>query len=128
MTTTAILGLGLISSQQNQPEVTLNELVMRLQALHTGAKALTNNPPVAIDGDVYIVGTVPTGAWVGKANKVAVRFGSKWLFVPDVDSSGSNIPMGVAQEGLTVYLQSEGGPVTWTGTHWYGTDTVMSST
>lgn len=41
----------------------------------------TNNPPVSpAIGDRYLVGTVPTGAWVGNANRVAEWDGSVWQY------------------------------------------------
>ncbi len=128
MTTTAILGIPLIDSQQAQPEVTHNTAVVMLQAIALGAIRRTNNPPGSpADGDTYIVGSTPTGAWAGKANKIATRFDGAWVFVPGVDSNGTNIPMGVSQIGLTVFSQEEGGLVSWSGAAWYGTDPALSS-
>lgn len=128
MTTTAILGIPLIDSQQDQPDVTHNTAIVMLQALALGAIRRTNNPPGApASGDTYIVGAVPTGAWIGKANKVATRFDGAWVFIPGVNSSGSNISMGVAQVGLTIFSQEEGGLVSWSGAAWYGTDPALSS-
>lgn len=41
----------------------------------------SNTPPGApVDGDMYIVGTAPTGAWVGQAGNFAQWTGSSWLF------------------------------------------------
>jgi hypothetical protein len=48
--------------------------------------AQQNTPPVTpADGDRYLVGAVPTGAWVGRANEIAQwrAFGAgAWLFLP----------------------------------------------
>lgn len=127
MTTTGKLGIPLISSQQNQPEETHNRAVVMIQALALGAIRRTNNPPGApANGDTYIVGAVPTGAWVAKANKVATYFDG-WVFIPNVDSNGANIPMGANQAGLTIFSQEEGGLVSWSGAGWYGTDPALSS-
>lgn len=46
----------------------------------------TNNPPGApILGDRYLVGTAPTGAWVGFANQVAEWNGAAWVFTVPVN-------------------------------------------
>lgn len=127
MTSTPKLGIPLIDSQQDQPDVTHNQAIMMLQALALGALRKTNNPPGSpAAGDTYIVGGAPTGAWGGKANKVATYYGG-WLFIPGVDDNGTNIPMDDAQTGLTIFLQEEGGLVTWQGHGWYITDPAVSS-
>lgn len=42
-----------------------------------------NTPPVSPNtGDVYEVGTVPTGAWVGHAKAIATWGGASWSFDP----------------------------------------------
>jgi len=44
-----------------------------------------NTPPVSPStGDVYLVGTVPTGAWVGHAKDIAEWNGSSWDFTDGV--------------------------------------------
>lgn len=126
MTTTPNLGIPLISSQQAQPEVTHNTAVIMLQALLLGAIAKQNGPPVSPgDGDTYIVGSAGSGAWAGHNNAIAIYFGG-WNFIPGRDDDGIIIPMGAAQRGLTIYLRSEHGLVTWDGAHWYGTDPASS--
>lgn len=126
MTTTAKLGLELISSQQAQPEVTHNTAIVKIQALMLGAIARQNAPPGSpADCDCYIVGAAGSGAWAGHNNAIAIYFGG-WLFVPGVDSDGVTIAMGAAQRGLTIFLRSEDGLVTWDGAHWYGTDPASS--
>jgi hypothetical protein len=127
MTTTGKLGIPLISSQQNQPEVTHNTAVAMLQALSLGAIALQNAPPGGpSEGDSYIVGDTPTGAWAARANKIATYFAGTWVYIPGNDSNGTPITMGAAQAGLTIYLESELGLVTWDGAHWYGTTPASS--
>ncbi len=126
MTTTPKLGIPLISSQQAQPEVTHNTAVAMLQALALGAIAIQNAPPGApADGDTYIIGTAGSGAWAGKSNKIATFLGG-WIYIPGVDSNGAAIAMGVAQTGLTIYLRSTGGQMTWSGAYWYATNEATS--
>ena len=44
-----------------------------------------NTPPISPNtGDVYLVGTVPTGAWVGHAKDIAEWNGSSWDFTDGV--------------------------------------------
>lgn len=44
-----------------------------------------NTPPVSPStGDVYLVGTVPTGAWVGHAKDIAEWNGSSWDFTDGI--------------------------------------------
>jgi len=44
-----------------------------------------NTPPVSPStGDVYLVGNVPTGAWVGHAKDIAEWSGSAWVFTDGV--------------------------------------------
>ena len=44
-----------------------------------------NTPPISPNtGDVYLVGTVPTGVWVGQAKDIAEWNGSAWVFTDGV--------------------------------------------
>ena len=44
-----------------------------------------NTPPISPNtGDVYLVGTVPTGAWVGHAKDIAEWDGADWVFTDGV--------------------------------------------
>jgi len=44
-------------------------------------------PPISpVDGDRYIVGATPTGAWTGKTNNIAWYFNAVWNF--DVPTEG----------------------------------------
>lgn len=126
MTTSPNLGIPLLSQSQAQPEVIVNQAIMMMQALSLGAIAKQNSPPGGpADGDTYIVGAAGTGAWAGHNNAIAIFFGG-WIFVPGRDDDGVIIPMGAAQRGLTIFLRSEDGLVTWDGAHWYGTDPASS--
>lgn len=118
MVTTPKLGIPLISSGQAQPEVTHNQAILAIQSLLNGVKALQNGPPGSpADGDSYIVGTAGTGAWNGHNNQIAIFFGG-WIFLPGVDDDGVIIPMGAAQEGLTVYNQALDVQYRWSGAVW----------
>lgn len=107
MATSPDLGVPLLSSGQAQPDVTFNEAMILLQVMLYGVISLgTNTPPGSpTEGDSYVIGTAPTGAWAGKANKIAVYYGGSWRFVPGNNSSGSDIPMSARHEGLRVWVK-----------------------
>ena len=117
MTTSAILGIPYISSQQSQPDVTHNQAVSLLQIMLAGG-AITigdNTPPGSPEeGDVYVVGESPTGLWAGRANTIAGFFLNQWLFIPGNDSSGTPITMGPDQEGLQIWSNTDDATFIWT--------------
>ena len=120
MTTSPDLGIPYIASSQAQPEVTHNDALNMLIALQKGAidKDLNAPPGSPTNGDVYIVGPAPTGAWAGKANKIAIYATNAWTFVPGNDSNGSNIAMGARHEGLKIWVQDENVLYGWSGSAW----------
>lgn len=76
------LGLPYILQSQAQKEVTHNEGLNILEAmLSTVTIDVANAPPASpANGDLYIVGTSPSGAFVGKAHKLAQYQVSGWVF------------------------------------------------
>lgn len=122
MTTSADFGLPQLSQGQATPETTFNEAFVLVQALLNGVESRGDNfppaSPAAQDGDAYIVGSSPTGAWVGRPNCIAVYWGGSWRFIPGNDSSGSPITMGTRQEGMRVYVRDENQQYIWTGAAW----------
>lgn len=126
MATTADLGIPLVSGQQAQPEITHNEALVMLHALANGviSMALNTPPGSPADGDSYVVGPAPTGAWAGRANSVVVRMQGAWRFVPDRNSAGTVITMGARQEGLRVWDKATNGLYVWSGSAW----TAIAST
>jgi hypothetical protein len=118
MTTTPKLGIPLISSQQASPEITHNQMVVLLQALAGGAIDQRNAAPASpAEGDCYIVGAIPSGAFVGHAHAIAVYFGG-WNFVPGYDSDGVIIPMTSAQNGLSIFNNGTGELWAWETSSW----------
>jgi len=80
---TSKLQLQYVVANQSQKEVTinadLNVLDMLVQAT---AKGVCDAPPeTPTEGDVYIVGHAPTGAWEGKAKHIAGFFAGVWCIV-----------------------------------------------
>jgi hypothetical protein len=120
MATTPDLGIPYIANQQNQPEVTHNEALNLLQVLANGvASRAVNTPPGGpAQGDAYIIGAAPTGAWAGRSNALAAWFGTAWVFLPGDDSEGTPIAMGARQEGLSVWVRDENIFYTWDGAAW----------
>lgn len=119
MSTSPKYGVPYIASSQAQPEVTHNGALNYLQIMRSPAIARQNAPPGGpAEGDVYIVGAAPTGAWAGRANALAGFFGTGWLYVPNVDDAGTPIAIGAAHKGMRVYDQGLVGWRFFDGTNW----------
>lgn len=82
MSQTARLGLPYIVSSQAQKEVTHNEGLNKLDAFVTPVVAdIADAPPGSpAEGDLYIVGTSPSGDFSGKANQLAQYQTGGWVF------------------------------------------------
>lgn len=84
MVDTAHLGLPMLEAAQAQKHVTVNEALVRLDALISLSvrSRLSNTPPVSpMEGDRYIVGSNATGAWTGEDDTVAVYLNGYWVFL-----------------------------------------------
>lgn len=117
MSTTPVLGIPYIASQQNQPEVTHNTAIDMFQVLNgTGVISVGLNTPPASpnEGDGYIIGPSPTGVWAGEENKIAFFLNSQWVIVPGVDDNGTPIAMGADQEGLRIWDKDTDDLYIWT--------------
>jgi len=67
--------------------------------------AFQNTPPVSPnDGDSYIVGTNPTGAWLNKANNITQWNGADWGFITPTTN--------------TIIADVAGNAYQWNGTTW----------
>ena len=83
MSDTPQLQLPLLASSQAQKHVTVNEALIRLDAL-THPIALSASvlaPPDAVDGDAYIVPAGATGDWADRAGLLAVFDNGGWFFL-----------------------------------------------
>lgn len=80
--TTPILGMDELAAAQSQPEVIVNADFRALEAaMQISALSYQNDPPVSpTEGDRYLVGGSPTGAWTGHAQEVAYYSGG-WQFL-----------------------------------------------
>lgn len=82
--TTPILGLPEIMPNQNLKHVTHNEALAIIDVLLQASvtSRTTDTPPGnKAEGDRYIVGSSPTGTWVGHASEIAVWDGVTWDFI-----------------------------------------------
>lgn len=80
---TARLSLPFIMPGQAQKEMSHNEALQILDTLVAASVAgvPTNNPPSSpVVGSQYLVGSLPTAAWVGKANALASWTEGGWRF------------------------------------------------
>lgn len=83
MTSTTRLSLPLLDAAQAQKHVTHNEALIALDSLvHLAVKARDVNaaPAAPAEGDVYLVGASPSGAFAGHANCVAAFDSGGWEF------------------------------------------------
>jgi hypothetical protein len=120
MSTSPNIGLPFLAAQQLQPEITHNEAILLLQLMQVGVISSGSNtaPGSPTDGDSYIVGSSPTGAWGGRANTLAIYYNGSWRFVPDRNSSGTVIALGTIHEGLMVWNRALNAMMVWSGTAW----------
>jgi Protein of unknown function (DUF2793) len=74
--------LPFLFTAQAQKEFFVNEAFARLDALlHPVVEGEANTPPTSpVDGQSWVVGTAPTGAWIGHAGEIASRQSGQWLF------------------------------------------------
>ena len=120
MSTTPYLGIPLLATQQQQPNVTHNEALYLIQALLNGVVSIGSNTPPGspVAGNSYVVGTAPTGAWAGRANTIAIYTDGGWRFVPDRDDSGTPLVMGANQHGMRAYNRTDDLLYVWDGSAW----------
>jgi hypothetical protein len=105
MDATRRLGLPHILASQAQKEVTHNEALELIDILlHALVFSVENNPPSAVAGDCYIVGTEPTDVWKDRINSVAYYRGD-WNFIQ-------------AFEGLTIWVRKEQCHYVYNGNKW----------
>ncbi|MEM6943549.1 MAG: DUF2793 domain-containing protein [Pseudomonadota bacterium] len=84
MAETFRMGLPLVAAAQAQKHVTVNEGLVRLDALAGGTveSVGADTPPASpSEGAAYVLGTAPVGDWAGQADAVAIRSNGGWVFV-----------------------------------------------
>lgn len=97
MSDTSRLELPLLAAAQAQKHVTHNEALLRLDALsHPAVQSRTlTDPPVATEGQLYLVAIAATAEWAGRDGQIAEWRNGAWEFY---------LPF----EGLSVDVLSEG--------------------
>lgn len=82
------LALPFIAPGQSQKELFHNEALQMIDTIAAAAveEAPRNDPPVTpVQGNCFIVGAAPTGAWAGKASTLAAFSAAGWRFIEPVD-------------------------------------------
>jgi len=76
------LDLPLLFAGQAQRELFVNECLARIDGLlHAAIEGVANAPPIEPgEGQCWLVGTAPTGAWTGQAGRLALYQSGHWLF------------------------------------------------
>ena len=103
-----ILSLPLLAASQAQKHITHNEALMRLDVLvqlTVANRNLTAPPGTPIEGQRHIIAASPTGAWAGKAGKIALWQDGAWQFIS-------------ALTGWRAWVSSEAVEVSFNGTVW----------
>ncbi|NBW76189.1 MAG: DUF2793 domain-containing protein [Sphingomonadaceae bacterium] len=79
---TARLDLPLLFAGQSQKESYVNESFARIDALlHAAVEAELAAPPASPqDGQCWLVGAAPSGAWTGRSGALAAFQQGQWLF------------------------------------------------
>lgn len=80
-------GLPMLFAGQSQKELYVNEALYLTDALlHAAIEAVLSSPPGApLNGQAWLVGSSPSGDWVGQSGKLACRQAGNWLFVTPRD-------------------------------------------
>lgn len=75
-------GLPLLFAGQSQKEFYVNQAHLLADAmLHPVVAGIANSPPATpTEGQSWIVGTAPTGIWIGHGNAIATFAGGSWNF------------------------------------------------
>lgn len=104
---TANLQLPYIMSSQAQKHITHNEALQRLDALvHLVIQSGASSPPSSPDeGDCHAVLTAPTGAWTGKAGRIAFFQDGAWIFI-------------LPRAGWIAWFANAARQKIWTGSAW----------
>ncbi|WP_373487823.1 DUF2793 domain-containing protein [Blastomonas sp.] len=110
------LAMPLLFAAQSQKEILHNEAIVVLDAITTGsAEALANDPSALTpaEGQLWIVGPDPVGAWSGRAGALALFTAGGWRFVSPL-------------AGMRVYDRAAAMIRFCNGTIWTSTDAVAA--
>jgi hypothetical protein len=101
------LELPYILSSQAQKHITHNEALRRLDAVvQLVIQSEANSPPASpTEGACHAVLSAPTGAWAGKAGRIALFEDGAWLFISP-------------RPGWIAWFANAMRQMIWTGSHW----------
>jgi hypothetical protein len=104
---TVNLSLPYILSSQAQKHVTHNEALRRLDGLvQLVVQSETSTPPSSpSEGACHAIGSAPTGAWTGKAGKIALFEDGAWIYL-------------TPRAGWTGWFENASRQKIWTGSTW----------
>jgi hypothetical protein len=108
MNVTPRFALPLLAAGQAQKELFHNEALVCIDALlHAVVEAIgTEAPPsTALPGQLWIVGSTPTGDWSSAAEQIAIWSEGGWRFI-------------APREGLAVMLRDDGRRAVWRDGEW----------
>lgn len=117
---TNVLGLPLLFTGQAQKEFFVNQAFAMIDALlHRTVVGSGDAPPVdAVDGNVYRVTALASGAWAGKEDALAVQIAGYWHFVAPLEgmcvfdrSSGQRLIFRNQWEAANAPTEPSGGAV-----------------
>lgn len=110
MCETTRLALPLLMPSQAQKHVTVNEALLRLDALSQlvlRSRSVTVPPPDPMEGDCYAVPTGANGLWSDQADRIAVFLGGGWDFV----SPARGWRAFIEDEGALFFHDAEWSPI-----------------
>lgn len=86
-TATPRFGLPLLFAGQSQKEFYVNEAHTLTDALlHCAIEGEAAAPPATpVNGQAWLVGSSPSGAWTGQAGKIAFHQSGNWIFAAPRD-------------------------------------------
>lgn len=108
MPDTPLLNLPLLAAAQAQKHITHNEALLMLEAMvHLSVidRGLAAPPASAPDGTRYLVPEGASGAWAGKAGRVALMQAGSWIFL-------------VPRKGWRMWVEDEGRLLLHDGQSW----------
>lgn len=109
MTVSNRLGITEMAETQNNREATVNEAIAKLEAGATCFAVIsigdTAPPGSPAEGDLYVLGASPTGAWSGQGKHVTVYYNAAWFFLPPI-------------EGALAYAQDDNAYYFYDGSAW----------
>lgn len=118
MTESPNFGLSYLAEGQNG-RARYNRMLAWADAFLVGKvldRDLATPPGSPSAGDLYLVGTSPTGAWAGQAGKFALRYNSAWEFL-------------APKSGMQVFIQDEKAAFCYSGpeSEWFPLQDIWST-